>query len=106
MNFKRLDDFIAWPKVAEDDLVQLLETNVSGVLTEALPAHVQVVFPDHSVAVAAGAALPGALSVLPWATEPNVIVTHLGFWEVLDSETKFSFSWASETEVRFVGDNC
>jgi hypothetical protein len=43
MNFKRLDDIICvWPKVAEDDLVQLLETNVSGVLTEALPAHVQV----------------------------------------------------------------
>ena len=49
MNFKRLDDFIAWPKVAEDDLVQLLETNVSGVLTEALPAHVQVVFPKQKV---------------------------------------------------------
>jgi hypothetical protein len=45
---------------------------------EALPADVQVVLPDHSVAVAASTALPGALSVLPWATVPNVIVTHLG----------------------------
>ena len=47
MYFKRLDDLIAWPKVAEDDLVQLLETNVSRVLTEALSAHVQVVLPKQ-----------------------------------------------------------
>ena len=34
--------------------------------------------PDHTVTIAAGTALSGALSVLPWATEPNVIMTHVG----------------------------
>ena len=32
-----------------DDLVQLLEADVLGVLVEALPAQVQVVFPDQAV---------------------------------------------------------
>jgi len=60
-----------------------------------------VILPDHSVTIAAGTALSGALSVLPWATEPNVIMTHVGVLGDLNSETKLSFSLAKETEVRF-----
>merc|ERR1719193_63766 len=55
------------------DLVQLLEADVLGVLMEALPAKVQVVFPDETMAVAASLALarPGV---------PNIVVTHPGGW--------------------------
>ena len=37
-------------------LVQLLESDVLGVLPEALTAHVDVVFPDQTVSVGAGTA--------------------------------------------------
>ena len=37
-------------------LVELLESDVLGVLPEALPAHVEGVLTDHTVAVGAGAA--------------------------------------------------
>lgn len=57
-------------------LVEFLETDVVGVLPEALPAHIQVVFPDETMSVAAGSAVPGALTVLPGAGEPNVVVAH------------------------------
>lgn len=40
----------------QSDLIELLESDVLGVLPEALTAHVQFVFADHSVTVAAGAA--------------------------------------------------
>jgi len=39
-------------------LLELLEANVGGVLSEALTAHVEVVLPDETVAVAAAATLP------------------------------------------------
>jgi len=57
-------------------LVQLLEADVLGVLVEALPAQVQVVFPDQAVPIAASLALPGACSKLPWSRVPDVVVTH------------------------------
>jgi len=61
---------------AGDSLVQLLETDVAGVLPEALTAHVQVVLPDETVLVTARAAVPGPLSVLAGAREPDVVVNH------------------------------
>ena len=39
------------------ELIQLLETNILGVLPEALTAHVQVVLADHSMSVRAGTAV-------------------------------------------------
>merc|ERR1719154_597487 len=77
VSHETINDISVQSKAAADDLVQLLEPKVSGVLTEALSAHVQVILPDHSVAIAASTAASGALSVLPWATVPNVIVTHV-----------------------------
>lgn len=76
-------------------LVQLLETDVVGVLSEALTAQVEVVLPekegtgdvseravdslpDETVSVSATDALPRSLAKLPWAAEPNVVVTHDG----------------------------
>ena len=41
------------------ELIQLLETNILGVLPEALTAHVQVVLADHSMSVRAGTAVKG-----------------------------------------------
>ena len=38
-------------------LIKLLETNIFGVLPEALSAHVQVVLADHSMSVRAGTAV-------------------------------------------------
>merc|ERR1719334_2578603 len=60
-------------------LIQLLESDVSRVLAEALTADVKVVLPDHAMSVAAGPALPGPGAVLPWAGKPNVVVTHPDF---------------------------
>ena len=80
-----------------DNLIQLLESDVVGVLSEALTAHVQVVLPaksktksnifsqmnynifvlpDETVLVTASSAASGALSVLSWTAEPNILVTH------------------------------
>jgi hypothetical protein len=39
------------------ELIQLLETNILGVLPEALTAHVQVVLADQSMSVRAGTAV-------------------------------------------------
>ena len=39
------------------ELIQLLETNILGVLSEALAAHVQVVLADQSMSVRAGTAV-------------------------------------------------
>ena len=39
-----------------NDLVELLEPDVLGILPEALTAHVDVVFPDQTVSVGAGTA--------------------------------------------------
>merc|ERR1719237_610614 len=60
------------------DLVQLLETDVLGVLVEALPAKVQVVLPDETMAVAASLALARTSSDLAGPGVPNVVVTHPG----------------------------
>ena len=37
-------------------LIQLLESNILGVLPKALPAHIQVVLADQSMSVRAGTA--------------------------------------------------
>jgi len=57
-------------------LVQLLEADVLGVLVEALPAQVQVIFPDQSVPIAASLALSRACSKLPRPRVPDVVVAH------------------------------
>ena len=44
--------------------------------------------PDQAVSVGAASAFPRALAVLPRAAEPNVVVTHDGFF--LSSETNKS----------------
>ena len=91
---------------AASSLVKLLEADIASVLSEALTAQVQVVFPttiltpnnrredptsghkpDETVSVGAASTLPGALAELPGAAEPDVLVTHL--------EDRFNFS--SET---------
>jgi len=57
-------------------LPQFLETDILGVLLEALSAHVEAVFPDDTVLVSAYSALPGAGSVFAGVRVPDVVVTH------------------------------
>merc|ERR1739842_216688 len=57
--------------------VHLLEADVLGILMEALTAHVETVFANQSVSVAAGSATTRPLSVLLGVRIPNVAETHL-----------------------------
>lgn len=57
----------------------LNEAYVLRVLTEALTAHVQPIFPDQAVAVGADAARARALAELPRVTPVELLVTHLVF---------------------------
>ena len=57
-------------------LIQLLETNILGILPEALTAHVQVVLADQSMSVRAGTALARALAVFPGTGVPHSFETH------------------------------
>ena len=58
------------------NLVQLLETDVLGVLPEALKAHVQAVLPDLTVSVGAGATSVGALSIIARPEVVDFFETH------------------------------
>lgn len=57
-------------------LSHLLESNVLGVLSEALTADVKLVFSDETGDVAAYSASSRSLSVLSRSAEPNVFVSH------------------------------
>ena len=57
-------------------LIQLLETNILGILPEALTAHVQVVLADQSMSVGAGTALARALAIFPGTGVPHSFETH------------------------------
>ena len=59
------------------ELIQLLETNILGILPEALSAHVQVVLADQSMSVRAGTALARALAVFPGTGVPHSFETHV-----------------------------
>ncbi len=54
--FSSFSCFLVSPAPSSSSLVELLEADVVGVFPEALPAHVQLVLPDHAVAVGARAA--------------------------------------------------
>ena len=58
------------------ELIQLLESNILGILPEALTAHIQVVLADQSMSVRAGTALAGALAVFPGPGVPHSFKTH------------------------------
>ena len=58
-------------------LTVLVETDVGGLLTEALTADVHTVLADQTSAVRADTARAGALSVLAGPAEPNGLVSHL-----------------------------
>merc|ERR1719373_690163 len=73
-------------------LAKLLESDVIGVLSEALATHVQVILPDETMFVAAGSAAAGSLSELPWTTEPDILMTHAD--QILKT---FFFSCRSES---------
>ena len=66
------------------NLVQLLETDVLGVLPEALMAHVQAVLADQTVFVGAGATSVGALSIFARPGVVDISKTHV------DAEPKTS----------------
>ena len=57
-------------------LIQFLETNILGILPEALTAHVQVVLADQSMSVGAGTALARALAIFPGTGVPHSFETH------------------------------
>ena len=58
------------------NLAELGETNVRGVLPEALTAHVEPVLPDQTTLVRAHPALARSLSVVLRVGVPNSVVTH------------------------------
>lgn len=58
-------------------LTVLVETNVLGLLSEALTAHVQTVLSDQTRVSAANSALSRTLTVVSWVGEPNVFVSHV-----------------------------
>ena len=58
------------------ELIQLLESNILGILPEALTAHIQVVLADQSMSVRAGTALAWALAVFPGPGVPHSFKTH------------------------------
>ena len=55
----------------------LLESDLDGILLEALSAHIQAVFPDNTVVVGAHPAFPAARTVLAGVRVPDVVVTHI-----------------------------
>ena len=58
-------------------LVQLLNSNIFGILHEALVAHVQAVLPDETIVVGASVASARALAVLYGPGVPYIFETHL-----------------------------
>ena len=58
-------------------LAVLGETNIGGLLTEALTADVHAVLADQTGAVGADTAFAGALAVLAGPAVPNALVSHL-----------------------------
>ena len=59
------------------NLVQLLETDVLGVLPEALMAHVQAVLSDQTMSVGAGTTSAGALSIFARPGVVDIFETHV-----------------------------
>ena len=57
-------------------LIQLLESNILGILPEALTAHIQVVLADQSMSVRTGTALAWALAVFSGPGVPHSFKTH------------------------------
>lgn len=68
-------------------LTVLVETNVSGSLSEALTANVQAVLSDQTRVRSANSALSRALTVVSWVGEPNVFVSHIAKMLVCISRT-------------------
>ena len=62
------------------ELIQLLESNILGILPEALTAHIQVVLADQSMSVRTGTALTWALSVFPGPGVPHSFKTHVVYF--------------------------
>ena len=58
--------------------------------------------PDETMLVTAGPAASGALSVLPWTAEPNILVTH-GEWRGLErsllKQNSFVHNFVREAEL-------
>ena len=65
-------------------LSELLEADALGILLEALPAHVQTVFPDQAVGIAAHSADTGSRSVLSGVGVPDIVVTHTDYLVLTD----------------------
>jgi len=58
-------------------LVELLETDLVGVLPEEAPTDHEVVLPDDTVVGVADSAASGAFAVLPGVGVPDVLVGHV-----------------------------
>jgi len=58
-------------------LTVLVETNVSGSLSETLTADVQTVLSDQTRVRSTHSALSRTLTVVSWVGEPNVFVSHI-----------------------------
>ena len=91
-------------------LIQLLETNILGILPEALTAHVQVVLADQSMSVRAGTALARALAVFPGTGVPHSFETHVFFLLYGTVLTKLLFETSFHHEIvfemRYVAQEC
>lgn len=60
----------------EHDLIQLYKADILGILVETLAAHVQALFPDHTVLVRAYSVRVGTLAEFPRVTPVELLVTH------------------------------
>ena len=92
------------------ELIQLLESNILGILPEALTAHVQVVLADQSMSVRAGTALARALAVFPGTGVPHSFETHVFFLLYGTVLTKLLFETSIHHEIvfemRYVAQEC
>ena len=68
---------MVWRSVCAANLVQLLETDILGVLPEALMAHAKAVLSDPTVSVGAGATSAGALSIFARPGVVDIFETHV-----------------------------
>ena len=92
------------------ELIQLLESNILGILPEALTAHIQVVLADQSMSVGAGTALARALAVFSGTGIPHSFETHVFFLICGTVLTKLLFETSFHHEIffemRYVAQEC
>ena len=63
--------------LSDENLVQLLETDVLGVIPEALTAHIQTILADQTLSVGAGMTSAEALAIFVRPGVGDIFETHV-----------------------------